>query len=172
MDTREKQKIAFCMTTRASQAVKFVKDYLAPRLNDIDEPWLRWLYILLSFAFELILKSRVVMLSNASDINKLTNELKSHSHDFAKISSKLGQAELNTVGIKSVILNSINSKYIVETTSGKKFYVEDFNDIRYDFMSKKMRFVPSDEHKKINDSAEIMLGISNKMQEVNNKSKS
>lgn len=167
MDTKEKQKIAFCMTIRASQAIKFVKDYLGPRLDDIDEPWLRWLYILLSFAFELILKSRVVMLSNASDINQLDNELKSYSHDFAKISRKLKQDELKKVGIKSVILNNAGSNYIVETTDCKKFNIEDFNDIRYDFINGKMRFVPRDEHKKINECAEVMLEISNKMQELN-----
>ena len=141
MDINEKQKIAFRMTMRASQAIKFVKNYLGPRLNYIDEPWLRWLYILLSFAFELILKSRVVMLSKASDISHLGNELKSYSHDFAKISGKLKQDELKKVGIKSVILNNASSNYIVETTDGKNLTIENFNDIRYDFISGRIRFV-------------------------------
>lgn len=159
MDIEKKRKIAFRIMNWGAQPVKFVRDYLQPLRNDLDEPRLRSFYILLSFGFELILKSRVVMLSNASDKDELNEELQKLGHNFVKISDTLG-SELKNIGITKIELkiakcnNPKNpddeySYFIIETVDGKKISIENFTDIRYGCIGGGMRIVDKAEHKKI-----------------------
>lgn len=145
MNDQEKRKIAFRMTTRAFASMDFVDDYLSSHLNATDSAYLRSLYILLSFAFELILKSRVVV-THDSDCQKcLERKLKNLGHDFIKICQVLGNKELNNVGIKNIESKTASynnprepkeeySYYSVDTVDDKKISIENFNDIRYNFM--------------------------------------
>ena len=169
MTIEEKRKIANKMIIRASQSLKFVKDYLSSRLNDIDEPYLRSLYILLSFSFELILKSRVIMLSAISDRNTLNTELQKLGHDFAKISQKLGSNELNNIDIKTISLNRSTGNYIITNIKDKKIDIYNFIDIRYSFMDKneKMIFVKNSIHKEINNNINVMLKKKKKILNLN-----
>lgn len=63
----------------ACQSVKLVKDFLVSDITE-DEPRFRSYYILLSYAFELMLKSRLVMVTNISE----DELIKIYGHDVKK----------------------------------------------------------------------------------------
>lgn len=108
------------------------------------------------------------MLSNASDINKLDDELKNYSHSFLKISQKLGNDELRKIGIKSIALDKVHSNYFIKTTNDKRISIEDFNDIRYDFINGKLRVVAYGEYEKIKSYVDTLGKILTKVKESSN----
>ena len=142
---------------------------MSSRLDDLDEPFLRWAYLPLSYAFELMLKSRVIVLSNTTNIKALDKELKELGHNLITISQKLGPSELLNIGIKNIVPN-INRKvgnYFVKTVDDEQISIEDFTKMRYDFET--MRIVSRDEHKKIKTCTDILKKILNRISEANNK---
>ena len=174
----EKRKIALRIMNWGMQPVKFVRDYLRED-NSIDEPRLRSHYILLSFGFEMILKSRVVMLSIAQNEDSLNEELQKLGHNFVKISDALG-SELKNIGITKIELKTAKcnnlknpddeySYFIIETVDGKKISMENFTDIRYGCIGGGMRIVYKDEHKKILEDTTAILEICEKIRIVNDK---
>lgn len=164
---------------RGSQAVKFVRDYLTEN-PVLDEPRLRSNYILLSFGAELILKSRVVILSHASDKDRFEKELQGISHDFTKIARILGKKELHNIGIENIELkiarcnDPINPKdeysYFVIKTATDEVVIENFTDIRYGCMGGGMRFVNENEHEKIVRYAKLVLEMGEKIVSANSTS--
>ncbi len=142
------------------QSLKYTRDNLRDFADDIDEPRLRSNYILVSFRFELILKSRIIILSDASDKDKLTSKLIGIGHDFNKISNNLGDQKLEKIGIKKIQSKTASCNdpsnpedeykyFIIEDLSGTEIRIEDFTDIRYGCMGGGMRTVYPKEHKKI-----------------------
>jgi len=180
MTIEEKKKRAFISIHRGMQPVKFVRDYLSKEENikDLDEPRLRSHYMLLSFGFELILKSRVIMLSQASDKIELHEELsKKIGHDFTEIESTLGEYELEKIGIERVKLikakcnDSKNpddeySNFIIKTTTDE-IVIENFTDIRYGCMGGGVRTVSRNEHKKILEYVKLVLEVCEKVRVAN-----
>ncbi len=134
------------MLARASSGLYFVEDFLY-RHSAKDGAYFRSLCILLSYSFELLLKSIFVITNEFKNEKALENQLIRLNHDLSKIARKLGTEKLNAVGIKNLYLRrSIDFVgYIVETTSGKEVAVEDFIDIRYDFTRDALRVLPEDE---------------------------
>lgn len=182
MNIEEKRKIAFRIWNWGAQPVKFVRDYLRDDLDNfgdssMDEARLRSHYILLSYGFEMILKSRIAMLSTVQDENKLNEELQKLGHNFVKISDALG-SELKNIGITKIELkiakcnNPKNpddkySYFIIETVDGKKISIENFTDIRYGCIGGGMRIVDQAEHKKIIEHATAILEIWEKVKTAN-----
>ena len=182
MNIEEKRKIAFRIWNWGAQPVKFVRDYLRDDLDNfgdssIDEPCLRSHYILLSYGFEMILKSRVAMLSTVQDEDELNEELQKLGHNFVKISDALG-GELKNIGITKIELkiakcnNPKNpddkySYFIIETVDGKKISIENFTDIRYGCIGGGMRIVDNSEHKKIVEYATAILEVWEKVKTSN-----
>gem|GEM_PF-3544193 len=184
MNIEEKRKIAFRMWNCGAQPVKFVRDYLRDDIDNfgdssMDEARLRTHYILVSFGFEMILKSRIVILSTAQDKNKLNKELQNIGHDFVKISDVLG-SELKNIGIKRIELktgkcnNPKNLKdefryFSIETTGGTRICIEHFTDIRYGCgcIEGGMRIVDEEEHKKILEYTTAILEILEKVKTAN-----
>jgi len=164
------------------QPVKFVRDYLRNDLNNfgdnsVDEARLRSHYILVSFGFEMILKSRIAMLSTVQDKDELSKELQSIGHDFVKISDALG-SELKNLGIEEIELKTgkcndpKNPKdefryFSIETTDGREICIEHFTDIRYSCMGGGMRMVEKEEHKRILEYTVPILEISEKINTAN-----
>ena len=136
MTSDAKYKIAYRLTSRASTGFTFIGNYLN-RVEITDPADLRSIYILFSFNFELLLKSRVVMLSDARNEGELEDELRDLKHDLRNIGENiLGDSELNEIGISKISLKSKPfKKYIVNTTAGKEIDVYDFIDVRYDFFN-------------------------------------
>ncbi len=186
MDIEEKRKIAFRIMNWGAQPVKFVRDYLRDDLCDfgdssMDEPRLRSHYVLLSFGFEMILKSRIAMLSTIPGKDELNEKLQNLGHDFVKISNALG-SERKNIGIKGIELKTgkcndpKNLKdefryFSIETTDGKKIRIEHFTDIRYGCIGGGMRIVDKAEHKKILEYTTGILEICEKINTSNDSTK-
>jgi len=142
---------------RGEQTIKFVREYTS--LKDIDEPWLTPRRLLLSFGFELILKSRVISLSKATNEPMLEKELMGIGHNFTKFKTALA-GELSKIGITDIQIKSgidDYSYYIIKTKNGD-IEVENLNDIRYKNKSRKNS---RDEHKKITQYIERIIETAN-----------
>jgi hypothetical protein len=165
MNNQEKHKYAYRLTSVASTGLSFIEDSLSRIMNDAtDMAYLRSFYILLSYNFELILKSRVVMLKNFSDKKAINDELRKLGHDITKIKKTLG-INLEELGIKEITEN--DNQYKVTTTDGKEVYIENFTKIRYDFLDDVMRTVDNQEHIRIKEYAESIVSILRKAKAKN-----
>jgi len=135
MIQKENDKIAFRMTTVASTNLAFVEECFR---KFKDPAYLRSFYILLSYIFEIILKSRLVKISknNFSDKKKLRIYLQKLSHDLQAIGNKLKNCQLKMMGIKNISVTkdrfNKNVRYKITMHRGS-FLIEDFIDIRYNF---------------------------------------
>lgn len=140
----------------ACQSIKLVRDFLAGN-NTEDEPRFRSYYILLSYAFELMLKSRLVAVTNISE-----NELiKGYGHNVNKMLKKLGDLDkLEEIGIKALPEKVKPYIYKIETTDKKIFYIHDFTNIRYYPKNYKDDWGTT---KIILDTTKTMLNISDKI---------
>jgi hypothetical protein len=176
MNIEEKRKIAFRIWNWGAQPIKFVRDYLRENPG-MDEPRLRSHYILLSYGFEMILKSRVAMLLNAQDKDELNEKLQKLGHNFVKISDTLG-SELKNIGITKIELKTVKcnnpqnqddeySYFVIETANGKKISIENFTDIRYGCIGGGMRIVDEEEHEKILEYITAILEIWEKVKTNN-----
>lgn len=146
MDNEEKYKIAFRLTTGASSGMMFIQHHFYMDPNT-DLTSIRSVYILLSYYVELLLKSRVVMLGNFENKNEINSKLINLSHDLIKISKELKVEELLDLGIKNITKNG--TRYIIKTTNNSAIFIEDFVDIRYDYIYGKHRVISHNEHKNI-----------------------
>jgi len=87
------------------QSVKFVQKYVRENKNDLDEGFLRSSYILLSYALELMLKSRLVAVSNVTE-KQIRNE---YLHNIDTIANELKSlGELEKIGIIKAVKNKLN----------------------------------------------------------------
>ena len=140
----------------ACQLVKLIRDFLVSETIE-DEPRFRSYYILLSYAFELMLKSRLVAVTNIPE----DDLIKTYGHNVNKILGKLKDLnELEKIGIKILPKEVKPYIYQIETTDDKIFYIHDFTDIRYYPKNYKD---PWDTASTILGTADIMLSISNKI---------
>lgn len=168
MNNQEKYDIAFRITSRAFTGLSFVEDYLTGSLST-DPAYLRSLYILLSYSTELILKSRVVMMGNFLNKNEVNNALRDLLHNIEKIGEKIGNVELQKLGINAITKN--RDGYILTTTDNNGIYIEDFADIRYDFIEGKIRTVDNQEHTRIMGYVEQLFSILQKAKKENEEDK-
>lgn len=157
------------MINRGIQSVKFMRDNF--KNFSIDYLRLRSCYILLSFGFELILKSRIVMISTTQDEIELNKELQNIGHNFEKISNTLGKNELKNIGITKIesktgkcnILKNSNEKrkyFTIKTVDNKNIIIEDFTDVRYGCDR-------DEDYQKILEYISIILDISEKIKKAN-----
>ena len=157
MNNQEKYKYAYKLTSVASTGLFFVEDSLANLMRNVtDFAFLRSFYMLLSYNFELILKSRIVMTGNFSDKNAINDELRTLGHDIKKIGEKLGKDSLADLGVKEI---GENNQYKITTTDEKEFYIENFTKIRYDFLDDVMRNVDSEEHDRLKGYIKILTDV-------------
>ena len=157
MNQQEKYKYAYKLTSVASTGLSFIEDSLVKMMSDAtDLAWLRSFYMLLSYNFELILKSRVVMVGNFPDKNAVNDELRKLGHDIKKISKNLGETNLKDLGIKEIVENN---QYKITTTDNMEIYIENFTKIRYDFLDDVMRNIDSQEHDRIKEYTKTLIDV-------------
>jgi hypothetical protein len=166
MNNQERFKIAYRMTSRASTGLSFIEDYLTEHPTT-DPAYLRSIYILLSYNTELILKSIVVMKNNFLNKNDVNKKLKTLLHDIEKIGKNIGRIQLLKLDISTIIKNG--DQYILTTTDNQKICIEDFADIRYDFIDGKVKTVDNQEHERIARYAKQLRSILQKAKKENEK---
>ena len=164
MNNKEKYEVAFRLTAGASSGLNFLEDYLYDN-QKTDIAYIRSIYMLLSYYVELLLKSRVVMLGSFLNKDDLKKKLIKVSHNLIKIKKELGSNELLKIGIKEVTKN--DTEYIIKTTNNTEIKVEDFIDIRYDYLFGKMRVISGKEHKEIMKYIEYLFKILESVKKYN-----
>ena len=157
----KKKEIADRMISRAESGFYFLEDFLRDKHGGTDAVFSRSLYILLSYNSELILKSWLVLNSTTSNIDDLEKELKNSLHDFEKISGKFAGNGLSDIGIKSITMTKQKSfiEYIVETSDDSKVLVQDFTNVRYDFISDDLRNIDGYEMDRMKTEIESLLQV-------------
>lgn len=169
MNSQEKYKYSFALTSVAFAGLSFAEDSLVNMMSDTtDLTRLRSFYILLSYNFELILKSRIVMVENFTDKQSLNVRLIGLGHDIQAIANALGNTSLQELGIAKV---EKNAQYKVSTVDNKEVLIEDFTKIRYDFLDNITRSVDSQEHTRIKEYIETLFSILKKAKEKNGEAK-
>ncbi|MFH1822461.1 MAG: hypothetical protein ABH830_02055 [Patescibacteria group bacterium] len=162
------------LKARADQSRKFVCDYL--KLDNFieDEPRSRNLHMLLSFSFELVLKTKIAILNNDKHEDELNKYLSGLGHNLEKISKEISKTELNKLGINSVQqkMTSCNPSgglgkkykyYQITTVSNDLIKMEDFTDIRYGCLSSGTGLQGTAKQTEFNKTIKFLEGISDKI---------
>jgi|SRR3989344_2469457 len=165
MDFEKKKKaVANRTISRAQSTLYFLEEFLRDKQGGTDAAYSRSLYILLSYSFELILKSLMVLTSNATSIQALDKELRKPLHDFEGIFKKLNKVGLLNVGLKNIVRKQRRSfiEYIVETDDNK-ILIQDFTNVRYDFISDDLRDPDANEMNRIKIEIKSLLTVTKKI---------
>ncbi len=166
MNNEEKGKIIARIVARVQTGLFVIDEYLrlqnSRNSNGPDTAWLRSLYIILSFHFEILLKSRLIAIGSFKDKEDLDNKLKKVGHNVKAIGAELGEGELRKINIETISLIDVDGEYIIKTAD-KTIYIKDFNDIRYDFIEGKVRNIKRDENSRISESVEGVRNILKKI---------
>lgn len=158
LTTKEKNIIAQRIVSRAETGIYFVElDYLYHHKTP-DLAWIRNIYILLSFYTELLLKGIFVYTKEFEDLKQLEKSLRNMGHDFEIIGRKIGKDDLIKFGITKI--TKLNPDYLVETQYGE-FGVQDFVDVRYDFIDGKIRTIFGNEHILFHEQIRVMHKVIN-----------
>jgi len=165
LNEKEKKQLLINMISRVESGFLFIKSkYLIPQLKkdeiSPDILWLRSIYILFSFYFEILLKSMLIPTQKFEDVASINQQFKKLGHNIQAIGNKLGKKTLTELEIKKISLKK--DEYII-TTSEKTIYVKDFTDIRYDFIKNKIKNITKNEDYIIQQSMEGAEQILNKI---------
>lgn len=142
-----KQQIADNIIARAKTTLYFLEHVLKDagvRANDVA--WQRSILLMLSYAFELVLKTKVVLSSVYTKVDDIDRELKCLGHDIQDILHELESRKLlSSMKITSydVSDNLSFKQYKIVFEDGGSLVVEDFVDIRYDYTKKALRNIVS-----------------------------
>ncbi len=144
-----KDQISNNILARANSTLYFLEHafkFAGMKANDVA--WQRSVLIMLSYAFELILKAEIVTTSTNQDLNDINQELKAFGHNIQKILCELdSRGALPSMKITSYQVSNNGSfrQYEISFDDQKQLVVEDFVDIRYDYIKTALRNVTSHE---------------------------
>lgn len=145
--------------SRAEVAVEFLTQCLNKiHTGGTDPAFSRSIYILHSYNFELILKSRLILLSKKKTIKDIDNELR--GHDLESLSKNKNLKDVGILKIKKYKTGF--KRYSIETVYGK-FKIQDFTDVRYDYHKSSLRKTDEYESKRIKAEIEMMKKIINRI---------
>lgn len=151
---------------RAASGLYFLEKILdLVHTGGTDAAFSRSVYILLSFNFELILKSRLILARTGGSPDALLKGIK--SHDLEMLSKELSESELRDIFISSIRKrqNAGFVEYEIETTEGRKIVVQDLVDVRYDFEKDSLRDSDPNEAARIKEEIEVLLKMVRKIRE-------
>lgn len=138
-----KKQIAKNILARADSVLYFLDHTLRfAGMKADDIAWQRSILIMISYAFELILKAELVFSSKNNNINDLDKELRQFGHNIENIIDELKKRKLlPLMKISGYKVNSNGSfkQYTVIFKDKKEIIVEDFVDIRYDYTKEALR---------------------------------
>lgn len=167
MPINEQKTLTNRAISRAKTGLYFIVECLDKiHRHGTDAAFSRSIYILLSFNFELILKSRVILTRSGTAQEDLLKDLK--HHDLEKISRELPGDSLNDINISSIAKrhNMDFDEYEIKIVNGEKIIIQDLVDVRYDFIKNSLRNSDPNESGRIRKEIDIMLGMIKKMEEM------
>lgn len=144
-----KYQISNNILARANSTLYFLEHaFKFANMKANDVAWQRSVLIMLSYAFELILKAEIVITSTNEDSSGINQELKSFGHNIQEILCELdNRGALPPMKIASYQVSNNGSfrQYEINFDDQKQLVVEDFVDIRYDYINTALRNVTSHE---------------------------
>ncbi len=144
MRKRAKQLILRRIVARIYAGTTFITNVYLDHHSHPDTAWIRNIYILLSFYTELLLKAIYIYEKEYSKRQDLEKVLITQGHNLERIGKELGPDILKKYNIYN-IKKFRRHQYKVVTDVGT-FYVKDFVDIRYDFLTPRVRKLKGNEH--------------------------
>ena len=163
----EKKTIVNRVISRARSGLYFILECLKHiHRSGTDAAFSRSIYILFSFNFELILKSRVILARDSKTKEDLIKNLK--HHDLDKISKELSENDLKDINIKSIDKKCDTGfdEYEIKTVDGRKMIIQDLVDVRYDFIKNTLRNPDPNESNRIKNEIDILFGMIKKIEEM------
>ena len=97
MKESDKFVVANKLTVRAGTGFDFIQNYLLD--NPTDPAYIRSVYILEAFNFELLIKSRFITLYKGNNLQDIEEKLRSLSHKLDELAGCIGMVELKKIGI-------------------------------------------------------------------------
>jgi hypothetical protein len=162
MDSIEKMKVIQRLTSRVSSGLYFVQFEYLDRHDTPDLAWIRSIYILLSFHAELLLKALYIFGRDFSDMNDVDQKLRVLGHDLVKIGNEITKGT-TSFGIRSIYRKG--DQYFIDSDFGV-YSINDFSDIRYDFIEGKVRELTGHEHEDFREQIRIMLMINKSIMDI------
>ena len=167
MEVSDKKKYALGFLIKGKTSVIFVDTFLSKCKDFLDETSLRSIYILLSYGFEMILKSRIILSYEGGCEKCLNRKLINLSHDLEKVAKKLGSEGLSEIGIEKVELREetyINSSekfrcYYIKTIDNKNIRIENFIDVRYPGLNLPVRPISKEEFNNIKECIKDIYAV-------------
>ncbi len=139
----DKCQIAENILARADSSLYFLEHALTiANMKANDYAWQRSILMILSYAFELIIKAEIVFNSENTNTEDIDKELKDLGHNIQKILQKIDRSGLMTsMGIHSYRVDTVGKlkKYVINFKDQNHVTVEDFVDIRYDYVKSDYR---------------------------------
>src|SRR3989344_47538 len=149
---------------RAETGLYFLRECLTKiHRGGTDAAFSRSIYILLSFNFELILKSRVILNRNITSRKDLLKGIK--HHNLEKLSKELSSSLLKDINIKDIQTKKDAGfvEYKIKIVEGEEIIIQDLVDVRYDFIKDNLRNIDVDESTRINNEIDIFLKMVEKI---------
>jgi hypothetical protein len=163
----KKEILANRAISRARSGLYFLEECLTHiHRGGTDAAYSRSIYILFSYNFELILKSRLLLASSFTEQKELIKEVK--SHDLEKLSKKLSKDELSSIGVEAIKKeeNFGFIEYVVELIEGNKITLQDLTDVRYDFEKDVLRNSDKNESNRMQAEVEALLKMTKKIKKM------
>ena len=139
----DKKQIARNIIARADSTLYFLDHALKfAGMKADDIAWQRSILIMISYAFELILKAELVFTSEKVNANDIDNELRGFGHGIQQIIDELKKRDsLSLMKISDYTATNENNlkQYVITFKDKTEVVVEDFVDIRYDYTKTALR---------------------------------
>ncbi len=141
----DKKQIARNILARADSAIYFLDHALKfAGMKADDAAWQRSILIMISYAFELILKAELVFTSGKVTADDIDSELRSFGHNIQQIIDELkkrGSLSLMEISDYTPINKNNLKQYVITFKDKTEVVVEDFVDIRYDYTRTALRSI-------------------------------
>ena len=139
----DKKQIAKNILARADSVLYFLDHTLRfAGMKADDIAWQRSILIMISYAFELILKAELVFTSKKLTADDIDSELREFGHNVPQIINELkSRGSLDLMKISGYTITNENNlrQYIITFKDKTEVVVEDFIDIRYDYTKTALR---------------------------------
>ncbi|MFH1824405.1 MAG: hypothetical protein ABH873_04170 [Candidatus Firestonebacteria bacterium] len=165
---KEKNILVSRAISRANTGLYFLRECLSRiHKGGTDAAFSRSIYILFSFNFELILKSRIILNRSATNKRDLLKGIK--HHNLEKLAEELPIQALKDIDIKDIKIKKDTGfiEYKIETVNGQEIIVQDLIDVRYDFIKDNLRNQDAKESMRMNSEIDILLEMVKKIMTLN-----